>query len=270
MQCTEVLPLFTDFADNTLSREEMHALTDHLFGCPTCALEWREFKQTIGLVHNLDTQAPPVDLLPGILAKLGKKGVLARAWDLVEALNFSLSIPAASAIFAIAMLGGFLLKISPMEQPSIFQTHSPRIDTALRQGEILPTKRPAIALNAMFAVSHNEGRWDENLEPLTRTALATNPAQDNNARRLLSPDIHVLIENIDHESLVALCREMSRRDWRLHRITTSLFLVHFPQADLEVFHEIIGRHRFALMPAAAAEARFGGDKKVLTAAIRFQ
>jgi len=270
MQCTEVLPLFTDFADNTLSREEMHALTDHLFGCPTCALEWREFKQTIGLVHNLDTQAPPVDLLPGILAKLGKKGVLARAWDLVEALNFSLSIPAASAIFAIAMLGGFLLKISPMEQPSIFQTHSPRIDTALRQGEILPTKRPAIALNAMFAVSHNEGRWDENLEPLTRTALATNPAQDNNARRLLSPDIHVLIENIDHDNKITLCREMLRRDWQIHRINSSLFLVHLPQTELGDLHALLGSHHCALMPAAALETQFGQDKQILTAAIHFK
>ena len=76
MQCTEVQPLFTDFADNTLSREELHALTDHLLGCQACALEWREFQQTLSLVHSLETQAPPADLLPGIHAKLTKKGFL--------------------------------------------------------------------------------------------------------------------------------------------------------------------------------------------------
>lgn len=270
MQCTEVLPLFTDLADNTLNREELHALNDHLLGCQACALEWREFKQTLSLVYSLETQAPPADLLPGIQAKLANRGIFARAWRLVEALNFSLSIPVAAAIFSIAMLGGFLLKTSPLEQPAIFQALFPQSDAALPQGEIIPVGRPAIA-QTMLVVSHNgERQGEKSLGPLARTALATNPAQDNNTRRLLSPDIHVLIENIDHESLVVLCREMSRRDWQLHRITANLLLVHLPQAELEDFHALLGRHRFVLMPAEAAEARFGSDKKLLTAAIRFQ
>ncbi len=269
MQCTEAQPLFTDFADNTLGREELRALTDHLLGCQACALEWREFQQTLSLVHSLETQAPPADLLPGIQAKLAKRGIFDRAWALVETLNFSLSIPAAAAIFTIAMLAGFLLKTSPLEQPGIFQAPPARL-SALPQGEILTARRPPVAPNAMFAVSHNGGRQGGNLEPLARTALATNLTPDNDAPRLLSPDIHVLIENIDHDSQIALCREMLHRNWQLHRVTTSLFLVHLPQTDLGDFHELLGRHRFALMPAAAAEARFGSDKKVLTAAIRFQ
>ncbi|MFA6498140.1 MAG: zf-HC2 domain-containing protein [Desulfurivibrionaceae bacterium] len=269
MQCTEAQPLFTDFADNTLAREELHALTDHLLGCPTCTLEWREFQQTLSLVHSLKTQAPPTDLLPGIHAKLAKRGSFDQVWTLVESLNFSLSIPAAAAIFTIAMLAGFLLKTSTLEQPDIFSSRSARFDT-LQQGEILTPKRPPIAPNAMFAVSHNGGQQGGDLAPLTRTALTTHLAPENNTHHLLSPDIHVLIKDIDHDNQVVLFREMLQRNWQLHRISTSLFLVHLPQAELGDFHELLGRHHSALMPAAAAETEFGGDKQVLTAAIHFQ
>ena len=266
MQCPEIQPLFTDFADNTLAREELHALTDHLLSCPACALEWREFQQTLSLVHNLETQAPPADMLPGIHAKLAQKRIFDRAWTLIESLNFSLSIPAAATVFTIAMLAGLLLKTSPLEQPAIFSARSAR----LQQGEILTPRRLPIAPHTMFAVSHNGGQQGGDLVPLTRTALATQLIPDNDATRLLSPDMHVLIEDIDHDSKTLLFREMLRRNWQLHRINTSLLLVHLPQADLEDFHELLGHHRFALVPAAAAEARFGNDKEILTAAIRFQ
>lgn len=265
MQCTEAQPLFTDFADNTLSREELHALTDHLLGCPACALEWREFQQTLNLVHSLETQAPPADLLPGIHAKLAQRGIFDRAWALVETLNFSLSIPTAAAIFTIAMLAGFLLKTSPLEQPGLLPSRSAR----LQQGEVLTPRRLPIAQNAMFAVSHDGGQQGGDLVPLTRTALATQLIPENDAPHLLSPDMHVLIEHIDHDSQVALFREILHQNWQIHRITTSLFLVHFPQAELGDFHELLGRHHSALMPATAAETEFGGDKQVLTAAIRF-
>lgn len=269
MQCTEIQPLFTDFADNTLGREELHALTDHLLGCPDCAQEWREFQQTLSLVHSLEAQTPPADLLPGIHRKLEKRGMLDRAWALVEALNFSLSIPAAAAIFTLAMLAGFLLKNSPQEQPGIFPS-APAQVSALRLGEVPTPRRQPIAPNAMFAVSHNEGRQSEALEPLAQTALATHPTMDNNTHRLLSPDMHVLIADTDHDSQVALFQEMLHRNWQIHRMTANVFLVHLPQTELETFHELLDGHHFALMPAAAASPRFGGNKKILTAAIRFQ
>lgn len=270
MQCTEAHALFTDFADNTLNREELHALTGHLLGCQACALEWREFEQTLSLVHSLESQAPPADLLPGIQAKLAKRGIFGRVWSLVESLNFSLSIPAAAAIFTIAMLAGFLLNTSPLEQPVVFPLSPSARIGALPQEVFRPDGRPPLAPNAMFAVSHAGRNQGGDPEPLARTALATHPAPDNNAHQLLSPDMHVLIEGIDHDNRIVLFREILHQNWQLHRISTSLFLVHLPQADLKDFHEILARHRFALVPATAAEARFGNDKKVLTAAIRFQ
>ena len=269
MQCTEIHALFTDFADNTLAREELHALTDHLLGCPACALEWREFQQTLNLMHSLETQAPPADLLPGIHAKLAKRGMFDRAWALVESLNFSLSIPAAAAIFTIAMLAGFLLKTSPLEQPALFPARSAR-PSALQHGELPTPRRLPIAPNAMFAVSHNGGQQGGDLVPLTRTALAPQLIPENGARQLLSPDMHVLIENIGHDNQVVFFREMLHRNWQIHRMSTSLFLVHLPQAELGDFHELLGHHRVALVPAAAAETAFGRDKQILTAAIRFQ
>jgi hypothetical protein len=271
MQCTKVHALFTDFADNTLSREELHALTDHLLGCQACALEWREFEQTLSLVHSLEPQAPPADLLPGIQAKLARRGIFDRVWTLVESLDFSLSIPTAAAIFTIAMLAGFLLQISPQEQPAVVFSPSPSARVAaLPHGEIPAPGRPPLAPNSMFAVSHAGRNQGVDPGPLARTALATHAAPGNSAHQLLSPDIHVLIEDIDHDHRIVLFREMLHQNWQLHRISTNLFLVHLPQADLEDFHEILERHHFALVPAAAAEARFGMGKKVLTAAIRFQ
>lgn len=269
MQCTEARSLFTDFADNTLARLELHTLTDHLLGCRACALEWREFQQTLNLMHSLEPQASPPDLLPGIHAKLAQKGVFSRAWDVIESLNFSLSIPAAAAIFTIAMIAGFLLKTSPMEQPDIFHPRTARTGT-LQQSEIIATRRAPAEAGNMFAVSHGGTPQDMSLMPLAQTALATHLPPDNDAPRLLSPDMHVLIENIDRAHQAGLFREMLHRNWHLHRINSDLFLVHLPQAELGDFHALLSRHRFALMPAAAAESRFGSDKEVLTAAIRFQ
>ena len=269
MQCTEIQTLFTDFADNALGREDLHNLTDHLLGCPTCAQEWREFQQTLSLVHNLEALSPPADLLPGIHRKLAKKGMFDRVRALVEALNFSLSIPAAAAIFTVAMLAGFLLKNAPQEQPGISPS-APTQVSALRLGEVPTPKRQPIAPNAMFAVSHNGGRQSENMEPLAQTVLANHPTMDNDAHRLLSPDMHVLIADTDHDSQIALFQEMLHRNWQIHRMTSNLYLVHLPQTGLEDFHELIGQHHFALMPAAAAQTRFGSNKKVLTAAICFQ
>lgn len=269
MQCPETQPLFTDFADNALGREELHALTGHLLGCPACAQEWREFQQTLNLVHSIEALPPPADLLPGIHLKLAKRGMFDRAWALVETLNFSLSIPAAAAIFTIAMLAGFLLKNSPQEQPGIFPS-APAQVSALRLGEVPTPRRQPIAPNAMFAVSHNGARQNENLELLDQTAVATHPTMENDAHRLLSPDMHVLIADTDHDSQIALFQEMLNRNWQIHRMTANVFLVHLPQADLEDLHGLLDQHHFALMPAAAAQTRFGSGKKVLTAAIRFQ
>ena len=269
MQCTEIQPLFTDFADNALGREELHGLTDHLLGCPACAQEWREFQQTLSLVHSMEAVPPPPDLLPGIHRKLAKKGILDRVWALVETLNFSLSIPAAAAIFTIAMLAGFLLKNSPQEQPTIFSAPPAQV-SALRSGEVPTPRRQPIAPNAMFAVSHNGARQSENLETLGQTAVAAHPTMDHGAHRLLSPDMHVLIADTDRDSQISLFQKMLHRNWQIHRMTSNVFLVHLPQAELEDFHGLLRQHHFALMPAAAAQARFGSDKEVLTAAIRFQ
>ncbi|OGQ99667.1 MAG: hypothetical protein A2505_09340 [Deltaproteobacteria bacterium RIFOXYD12_FULL_55_16] len=270
MQCPEVHQLFTDLADNTLARKELDALTDHLLDCPACTLEWREFQQTLSLVHNLEAQTPPVDLLPAIQARLPRrKGVFDRVWDLVETLNFSLSLPVAAAVFSMAMLAAFLLKTLPPAQTGFFLADSVR-SSSPDQGELLAISRPPVASSLMFAVSHTG--WPQNSYPgsLVRTDLAPHSSAPGNTHRLLSPDIHVLIENITRDSRIALCQEILHRNWQLHHLTGSLFLVHLPQTELGDFHELLARHHFVLVPAAATKTRFGDNKKILTAALRFQ
>jgi len=143
----------------------------------------RSCTQTLSLIHSLDTHPPPADLLPGIQTKLTKGGIFSRTWALVETLNFSLSIPAAVAIFTIAMLGGFLLKISPQEQPAIFPAHTARSD-ASEQGKMRTTRRPPLVPNAMFAVAHNGVRQSGGTTaPLDQTALAPHLAPSNDAHR---------------------------------------------------------------------------------------
>lgn len=269
MQCSETQSLFTEFADNTLGREELHALTNHLIGCQTCALEWQEFQQLLSVVHKLEDQAPPTDLLSGIHAKLAKRGILDQAWKLVESLNFSLSIPAAATIFTIAMFAGSLLTTSP-DAPSGNVQSRLASSGALEQGEILIPKRPPVFPNAIFAVSHDGGAQGGDIAVFSRTALTPRLAPNNTTPRLLSPDIHVLIENIDHDNQITLCREMLERNWLIQRINTNLFLVHLPQTELGDFHELLGQHHCALMPASALETQFGQNKQILTAAIRFK
>lgn len=269
MKCSDTQSLFTNFADNTLAREELHALTDHLIGCRACAREWHDFQQTLSIVQRLETQAPPADLLQGIHDKLAKKGVFTRAWSLVERLDFSLSIPAASAIFTIAMLLGFLLRPLPPEQTG--HIHSDPVGvSSLAQDKLIAASRPSFAPNAMFALSHNGTKSNANLEEYAGITTNSNPASANMGRRLLSPDIHVLIRNAGLDSRFTLSQEIIRHNWRLNHLQEGLFLVHLPQADLLAFNALLKRYNVTLVPDAAAEDGFGQDKMVLTAVLHFK
>ncbi len=268
MNCAEIHTLFTDYADNSLDRQELLLFTGHLGECATCAAAWREYQTTVQLVRGLEPVPPPADLLPGIQEKLGGQGAWERFLLLFKKLNISLSLPAAATAFAIAMLAGFLVKNSPIELP----THqSDRAITALRPFQPLSRERT-------LAVVHTDRRpyhpttplgYQDGLHPAT-TVLATHLAAHQNARRLLSPDLGVLLAGVSEQNRLRLLATMRQHEWQVHQMGQGILLVHLPPGDLEHFQALMGQHRSVINPADPNQLRPGREKKMLTAAIRFQ
>ena len=78
MECSEYQARFTPYLDQELAAAEQQKLAAHLAACPHCAKEWRLFTLTLGQVAALRHDQPPVDLLPGIRAKLDQPGLWSR------------------------------------------------------------------------------------------------------------------------------------------------------------------------------------------------
>ncbi|MGV1099596.1 anti-sigma factor family protein [Thiovibrio sp. JS02] len=276
MQCTEIQNLFTDYADNSLDRQDLLLLKNHLGECGSCAGAWQEFQQTVQLVQGLEPVNPPADLLPGIHAKLSRQGMLPRLWQLLKKANFSMSIPVAAATFTIAMMAGFLVKNSVVESPQ----SPPSAQTyAARSGDA-PASRSArlVRPERMLAVAHSDRRLYQpssltgqinGLRPAP-TALATHLDAHRNARRLLSPDLGVLITDTSEHDRLRMVEAMRNHAWQVHQMAPGVLLIHLPPADLGHFQAIMSQYRFAMSPAEAAQPEFGSGKKMLTAAIRFQ
>jgi len=245
--------MFSDYEENTISSSRAREFGEHLRQCEACSTGWREFSQTIALLRELPEENPPADLLPGIHARLTEEESHGRWFKrLAVAMNFSLPLPAAVGIFALAMLAAFLY-----EQPGRMQQPQ---QTAGRQHQA--TSKP------MFALSHDGIAGNRPLEQITRTALATQPPPDIH-HRLLSPDIHVLVKNSDRETRMELCREIIRASWHVHRLSNDLFLIHLPREDLSGFRRLFKAGAVAQGYIEGPGTTMNNHERMLTAAIRF-
>jgi len=271
MKCTDIHALFTDYADNTLDRHSLVILKNHLGECGNCAEEWQAFRQTLQLVQGLEPVKPPADLLPGIHAKLEEKNIFQRMERFLQEINFTMSVPVAVATFSIAMVAGFLVKNTSLENLPQLSPRTPQLAASRTPGKF-DTKRT-------LAVAHTEKRpyadfplqteYGAGLHP-SPTALATHLAAHQNARRLLSPDLGVLITGVSEINRSSLPEAMSQHAWTVHQMPNGVLLVHLPPGELEHFHAILDQYGYSFFPAEAALPGFGKDKKMLTAAIRFE
>lgn len=267
MKCPEIHTLFTDYAEKSLDPHRLTILKNHLTACQECGQHWQEFQQTVHLVQNLEPVSPPPDLLTGIMARLEKKSFLNRLWQMIDRVNFSMSVPAAVTTFVIAMVGGFLLKnVSLPEPPQGTALYS--MDRSISGQERL-ARMPATA-HDLVAVSQGNKGFQTN--PATgMKALAAHPIPYENLSRPLSPDMRILLD-CDREKggRLSLYEEMLRVNWRLFQPAGDVLLIHLPQEDLPYLHALLADYSFQLVPAAAASRHFARDKKILTAVIRFQ
>jgi hypothetical protein len=268
--------MFTDYADNSLDSNGLSVLRNHLSSCQDCVRQWQEFQQTVHLLHTLEPVSPPPDLLAGIQARLEERGLFHRLWQMVDRINFSMSVPAALTTFAIAMLGGFLLKNAPLpEQPAETPLSSLHRDSAGQERQrAFKLPRTSPRGESLVAVSRDSNITRNNSSSWPSAglkALAAHPIPHENTSRPLSPDMRILVDCDRQEGgRPSFYEELLRSNWRLFQPSGDILLIHLPQEDLPVLHALLTHYSFHLAPAAAASRDFARDKKILTAVVRFQ
>lgn len=272
MKCPEIHALFTDYADNTLDRHRLTVLKNHLASCQDCVRQWHEFQQTVQLLRSLEPVPPPPDLLASIRTRLEEKSFFHRLWQMIDRINFSMSVPAAVTTFVIAMVGGFLLKNAPLPEQSaetsLYSLHRD-IGSQERQQVFRLPRTSARGENLVVVSQGNNGAGNSLSSGLK--ALAAHPSPYENTPRPLSPDMRILVDcDRDKGGRLAFYEEMLRANWRLFQPAGDVLLIHLPQEDLPVLHALLAPHNYQLAPAAAESGNFARDKKILTAVIRFQ
>ena len=70
LSCGECKDLLYDYVSDASDEDEKAAIEAHLKNCENCRMEYYEIKDMIGVLNNIKTPEPPVDLLSGIRGKL--------------------------------------------------------------------------------------------------------------------------------------------------------------------------------------------------------
>lgn len=259
MKCADASDMFIDHADQALLPQNRLALEAHLACCPECAARWRDYRQTIHLLHSLQPAEPPADLLAGITAQLeARKSMSQRILDLLDHISFPVPLPAAIAVFAIAMFAGYL-----SQHPLLpAQPNSTPAATVARRAAI-----PSMPPKTMFAMAHAQQPTVPQLILETHSRGASSIGQSPGGR-LLSPDLMIDIHHLHRQQQAQLCREFIERRWQV-RHTPHGLLVQLPANRLVELHALLGDHPYSLAPKEAARPDFGGDKPLLTALVHF-
>ena len=62
MNCAEIREMFSPYLDGAISGRDMHAIEQHLAGCPPCRAESAALARTQSLVAGLGRQPAPPEL----------------------------------------------------------------------------------------------------------------------------------------------------------------------------------------------------------------
>ncbi|OGF50628.1 MAG: hypothetical protein A2231_11610 [Candidatus Firestonebacteria bacterium RIFOXYA2_FULL_40_8] len=74
MECKDLLGLFSDFYDNTLSAYKREAVSKHLLTCKRCSLKYKTFKEAVSYIKTVPDEILPESFYSGLDRKLEEAG----------------------------------------------------------------------------------------------------------------------------------------------------------------------------------------------------
>ena len=124
MNCTEIREMFSPYLDGAISGREMHAIEQHIEGCPPCRAEYSALARTQSLVAGLGRRPVPPQLALQLRIALSHQASrsLSRRWEAlwvrVENAMNAVMVPATAGILTSMFAFGLLIGVfapSPLE-----------------------------------------------------------------------------------------------------------------------------------------------------------
>jgi hypothetical protein len=117
MNCKEIRELFSPYLDGVISGREMHAIEQHLSGCPACGAEYAALVSTQSLVAGLGRLPSPPQLSLKLRIALSHQASrsLSRRWEAlwvrVENAMNAVMVPATAGIVTSVFAFGLLIGV---------------------------------------------------------------------------------------------------------------------------------------------------------------
>jgi anti-sigma factor RsiW len=117
MNCTEIRELFSPYLDGAVSGREMHAIEQHLAGCPPCRSEYAGLARTQSLVAGLGRRPAPPELALKLRVALSRQASrtlerrLEALWVRMENALNAVMVPATAGLVTSVFAFGLLIGV---------------------------------------------------------------------------------------------------------------------------------------------------------------
>lgn len=276
MQCTQFQELFSEYADHELDSASVNLLKGHLTSCDACGHEWVAFQKTVHFLHDMPQATAPSGLLSGIHEKLNKPNLLQTWWNWLHNLDLTMSIPAATATVAVALVTAVLLKTYYLEpknqnpdlyqQKTVAQNAGPIENPAYKR--IIPPARFAVSSSRMIPAHSSRTSQFGNESP---ASLFSNPALRESSKGRVVPDMTVNVQAANAENLAALHHTlMNAKNWQVQRYGNDQIIILLKPSALSKLHQVLAHNKLRVLDHDAIFSSRDHLKNELTVAVRFQ
>lgn len=277
MQCSNIQNLFSEYADNELNPVSADQVRTHLASCDSCSHEWAAFERTVHFLHGMSHAEAPSDLIRGIHAKLDKPSMLQKWWDWLQNIDLSMSIPAATATVAVALVTAVLLKSYYLEPKNQNQILHQQTIVAQNEGEIknpaykriLPSNR--FAGNSPQMIPAHSSRSNNFVNTLPTSLFPSQTLNGLSKRNDISPDITVTVQPAGKKNIAALHHIlMNVKGWQVIPYGNDQILILLKPNSLSMLHKVLAHNKLHISNHDATFSSRIHAKNLIKVAVRFQ
>ena len=292
MPCSSCKDLFSLYLDDELSAQQRAAFGAHLASCHHCAAEWNLFQDTLATLHRLEQPAAPVDLLPGIHAKLDRPALgKIRQWFSFMG-HHKIAASTAMATFMVAVVSATILQLNSVQPDGSSFSQSgnqvaavqaeiqggdknyyPGIPYLRNEAEVVrPTSRPLVQFASTASSNQQRGYH------LNRSGRAPPlfPGQESSSSRYeavahLCPDITVTVSPRNAAQQHLLVRQLVNQSVWLPQIHGNTIHIKLPAVQLASLQRIFApADPYLCQSDRALIAQYQQSGRLLNVAVTFQ
>lgn len=277
MQCSQIRKLFSEYADNELDSVGTNQVKIHLASCGSCGHEWATFEKTVHFLHEMPRAEAPSDLIRGIHEKLNQPNLFQKWWNWLHNIDLSMSIPAATATVAVALVTAVLLKSYYLEPQNQDQTLHQQTIVAQDTGQIknpaykriLPSNR--FAVNGPQMVSAHNSR-SNNFGDTLPTSLFSGQSLGGSSKMVgITPDMTVTVQSTGSKNIAALHHTfMNLKDWQVLPYGNDQIMILLEPATLARLHKVLAHNHMRISSQDVTFSSRDHAKNLIKVAVRFQ